>query len=42
VFYRPSIREYGLGMMHAPEGTHIVDDKYVIYEGYDHPAGGIY
>ena len=52
VFYRPLIRESGLVVMHAPEGqpkvgeavriTNIVDGKYVIYEGYDHPAGGIY
>ena len=52
VVYRPSERGIGLSVMIGPEGkpeigqsvkvTRIVDGRYVVWEGFDHPSGGIY
>jgi hypothetical protein len=52
VFYRPSYQGYGKTVMHGPTGqpkisqavkiARIVQDAFIVYEGYDSPAGGIH
>jgi hypothetical protein len=52
VYYRPSLQGYGNIVMYGPKGcpnigqavkiTKIISERYIVYDGYDSPAGGIW